>query len=604
MEVASRWSFPVGVVRWHAPAPTLTVVLKATFCLSGPRAGALHDIQQPLFVDAPGTCGTEEELENASDLAPRKARADVLLVGHAHSALPCREIEAGIGIDGWHKRFRVGSAVATRAIPLLSQHLARESDAGPVRVAPRPASVPGWISRALGTEFDFGRFNVAPRDQQLDALSSRSRIALAGLLSGAPRCEVALPGLEPVAFVVPSRERVDFVKQLSMTCDTLWIHTDHALCTLAWRGTVPMPSNDAYLVVDAAYGEVLHWPAVAAQLGNVHWFNAGGDAPTATSCDDDEATLATPARGDDLSTTAKTRIGPATLRQPSTEETVGLPVETEDEPDRAMLTVRRRPLADVFSAPSTDETLALPEGQEPPTHRGPVFPFQPPASTNAVAALERMGPSTIGPNTIGPVAVEGAMSPLPFAGVRPPPPPLAGVMQRRIHGEETMAPHLATDVAPGHESVAALPFQSSPRTQLSPSDRPAPLPPSRQTAVPVLPPAPPLPAVPYSAASASAQNDDATADDVTKKRAPVRHEAIALETYAAIKVALLRGKPLEAVLAQHGIEEISWRIEERRRADGLSRAAERGDLNVVQALRRAMRDAQRQAEEAERGNDR
>jgi hypothetical protein len=91
---------------------------------------------------------------------------------------------------------------------------------------------------------------------------------------------------------------------------------------------------------------------------------------------------------------------------------------------------------------------------------------------------------------------------------------------------------------------------------------------------------------------------------VTKKRAPVRHEAIALETYAAIKVALLRGKPLEAVLAQHGIEEISWRIEERRRADGLSRAAERGDLNVVQALRRAMRDAQRQAEEAERGNDR
>jgi hypothetical protein len=62
-----------------------------------------------------------------------------------------------------------------------------------------------------------------------------------------------------------------------------------------------------------------------------------------------------------------------------------------------------------------------------------------------------------------------------------------------------------------------------------------------------------------------------------------------------VKVALLRGKQLPEALARHGLDEIAWRREERRRTEALSRATERGDLAALHALRRAMHDAQRRS---------
>jgi hypothetical protein len=72
---------------------------------------------------------------------------------------------------------------------------------------------------------------------------------------------------------------------------------------------------------------------------------------------------------------------------------------------------------------------------------------------------------------------------------------------------------------------------------------------------------------------------------------------LSLARYAAIKVALLRGRPIAAALGEHGLDEVTWRMEEQRRAEALAHAADNGDLAIIHQLRRAMRDAQRAADE-------
>jgi hypothetical protein len=73
---------------------------------------------------------------------------------------------------------------------------------------------------------------------------------------------------------------------------------------------------------------------------------------------------------------------------------------------------------------------------------------------------------------------------------------------------------------------------------------------------------------------------------------PEADTLLPLQIYAQIKVALmLHGRPLDEVLKEHKLDAITWRLEERRRAEALSRAADRGDLGPIRELRRAMRQA-------------
>src|SRR5262245_33860591 len=100
VDVARFYPLPVGIVAWSAPEPRLTVVVKATFTIAADGIAELATEQEPLTLDRPFPRCDDGDLEAASDFAPRKARADVLLAGSAHAHAPMHTLTAGFAVDG------------------------------------------------------------------------------------------------------------------------------------------------------------------------------------------------------------------------------------------------------------------------------------------------------------------------------------------------------------------------------------------------------------------------------------------------------------------------------------------------------------------------
>jgi hypothetical protein len=713
MDVASRWRLGVGVVRWGAPQPTLTVVVKATFRLDGPRPGTLHEPPEPLFEDDAGDVGTAEELEHASDFAPRKARPEVLLVGHAHASEPKLELHAALEVDGLHKSFRAAAGAPSTAIPLLAEYLMRDEDDTPLRVAPSPVHLHAWRGRVLSGGFDFGAFNAAPPDQQLEVLGTRARVVLRGLLASAAEREIRLPGLEPAVFLMRSRDRLDAAEPVPLTCDTLWIHADREICTLSWRGAVPAPAAGAYLVVDAAYGRAPDWAQVVPELGSVRWSKAAeatdhaapqsaATVPSIRLADDETTNTLPGPLVDELPTEVlkgpdnpMAKIAAAAAVELEPDELESLDEKAPDTPRLGVVLGRggASPLGGIVlgapkattalpfdgSAPAArpaptssapapqkrlgEDTVAIDDAQalirsatksalpfrrdsspgmpaEPPAPRrqSGTAPIQGPAAASAptppafdvpphLAAAGRIGASTVTSEVERPNA-----PPLPFGGSRPPPPPIAAEDLPRLGGETATRPGDETLIGRSWSVEPALPFRASgAAAHIPPPRAAAPVPPPFLAAGPAVPaghasapppiarpPLAPLPASPSPLAPpplAPVAPPPPLAPAVPPKPVPEpprtaaaapppepkpsdKGELLPLDTYAAVKVALLRGKALPAVLEKHGLDEMSWRLEERRRAEALSRAAERGDLSVVHTLRKAMRDAQKKADES------
>ena len=88
--------------------------------------------------------------------------------------------------------------------------------------------------------FDYSFFNVAPRDQQLDAIGADATLVLENLSTKHARLESRLPSLHPHAFRVPVLGGPGV--PIHLACDTVWIDTDRATLTLTWRGCVPIPA--------------------------------------------------------------------------------------------------------------------------------------------------------------------------------------------------------------------------------------------------------------------------------------------------------------------------------------------------------------------------
>ena len=80
VDVAALCPLPVGIVAWQSPGRVLTVIVKATFSLGMNGVVTLAPVQEPLSLDRPSRLGADDELEYASDFAPLKARADVVMV--------------------------------------------------------------------------------------------------------------------------------------------------------------------------------------------------------------------------------------------------------------------------------------------------------------------------------------------------------------------------------------------------------------------------------------------------------------------------------------------------------------------------------------------
>ncbi|HTN89163.1 MAG TPA: DUF2169 domain-containing protein [Sorangium sp.] len=305
MKVVSLSQLPVGLVVWqpHPGAWIQTVVCKSTFELY-PGVCALAAEQEPLHLsERHWRDDASWSLYAASDLVPHRARADVVLVGHAFSpsgtavrSLTARvivnDIDKAIEVHGarsftQHGVLDQGSRV-TR-MPLLWEYAGGgPGTSNPVGVPPHARDIHGrrnlpnlqrpgvvvigpddviepvgfgpvasgwptrrqklgryaatfpvndWHRQPLPPDLDVGYFNAAPFDQQATALRDDERLILEHLHPEHPHLMTSLPGLHPRAYVDRPGEPPQGVP---MWPDLLWINTDRCICTVTWRGQVPL----------------------------------------------------------------------------------------------------------------------------------------------------------------------------------------------------------------------------------------------------------------------------------------------------------------------------------------------------------------------------
>ncbi|HVY47785.1 MAG TPA: DUF2169 domain-containing protein, partial [Minicystis sp.] len=292
MRVASFCSLPCGVVAWsaaepHADAgggapkpasPMLTVIVKATFSLAVDGEAPLAPEQEPLRGDQADPFGDPAGLWYASDFAPRKARADVSVVGHAYAAAPTTSIAARFSFDVLDRRFAALAARPAARIPLSPSHLRASEAPGASAVVVGPRAPWSDARAALADAADFQFYNAAPHEQQLGVLRPNGLLSLDGLLPGAPHRQAWLPGHRPRVFLFGESGPSERAHEVPLVCDTLWIDTDRALCTLTWRGVVAIaravePPVGLVLSLEAR-GAAQSWAALREALPSARWFEA------------------------------------------------------------------------------------------------------------------------------------------------------------------------------------------------------------------------------------------------------------------------------------------------------------------------------------------
>jgi hypothetical protein len=338
----------------------LTVVAKATFTLKPGKVSLAAEQQVLNERERHWSDDEARSLYSPSDLVPFKRRVDVVLVGQAFAprGAPARSLTARLLVGEIDKSIEVHPDRAlTRegelregarwaSMPLLYERAAGGPDtwnpvgvsreapldgygqrllpnlqtpstgrpeaelAAPIGFAPIPASwrvrrdrlrrrAEDWNEASLedeliGDDFDAGYFQAAPQDQQLEALRDEEPVVLENLLADHPRLTTQLSGLQPKAFVdIPGQAPRD----LRLVADTLWIDTDRGICTVTWRGQVPLVARDQpgrVLVAAAGPGQRLTWANLTALLKA-----SGGD------------TDVTPARDEEGRAPPRAKIQPA-----------------------------------------------------------------------------------------------------------------------------------------------------------------------------------------------------------------------------------------------------------------------------------------------------
>jgi hypothetical protein len=311
---------------------TLTVVVKLTYRLAPTISELAAEQEDPNDEDHYWNDDPARSLYAARDLVPFKRRPEVMLVGHAFSPngeavrsirtrllvgnvdksieafvdrswsqdgvlrfaprlakMPLRweratggpdtENPVGVVLGGAADAFG-NVMVPNLQPPELS--LAAPSDYLPTAgFGPIAASWPSrarklgpkgldWVARGdlsqpLPEDLEAAYFQAAPADQELAELRTNERIVLENLHREHPRLVTSLSGHTPVAFVVDP-EAAPF--ELRLAPDTLWIDTDRSLCSLTFRGQLPLRDRDQPGFVQvglAAPGERLGWAELEAQ---------------------------------------------------------------------------------------------------------------------------------------------------------------------------------------------------------------------------------------------------------------------------------------------------------------------------------------------------
>jgi hypothetical protein len=306
MEVVSACPLPVGWIVWssRSGSASLTVLCKATYTLR-PGLSPLADEQDPLNdADQPWNDDPRRSLRAASDVAPFKQRADVLLTGHVYAprGKPVRSLIARLVVGEVDKAIEVFVDRAltaegqlregprfTRA-PLLWEHAAggpgTANPAGVVRGGPpdrygqravprlqppglqvtgpddyiRPVGFgplsPAWRERHAklahhAATWDHERWHERPLPDDIDPAYFNAAPADQQVDELRPDQAIVLENLHPgharlatsLTAAIPWAT-VEWpggrAEDVGFRCDTLSIDTDRGCCSLTWRAQIPL----------------------------------------------------------------------------------------------------------------------------------------------------------------------------------------------------------------------------------------------------------------------------------------------------------------------------------------------------------------------------
>jgi hypothetical protein len=297
-----------NVIWQEAPGQlTMTVVCKATYALAPLFSDLAEEREDVVERDNHWDDDPRRSLYAPGDLAPMKTHPELVLVGSAyaprgepvHSLIARvvvgevdKSIEVfgprSIAIDGqlhegprWTQmplRYeRAAGGVSSsnpvgidrdaadvygrRTLPNLqspgvpaAEHAESVAPIGfgpiaptwPERIAKLRDRANTWFTSRLseepiGSDFDATFFQSAPLDQRVSELRADEHIILENLHPSHPRLVTHLPGERPRAQVeMPGMPAWDLV----LVADTLWIDTQRAICTLTWRGQIPLSHRD------------------------------------------------------------------------------------------------------------------------------------------------------------------------------------------------------------------------------------------------------------------------------------------------------------------------------------------------------------------------
>lgn len=150
-----------------------------------------------------------------------------------------------------------------------------------------------WRQTPIPEGFDAAYFNIAPPDQQLDELPDDVTIFLENLHPRHPKLETRLMGPSPEVYVELNDKEP---KEVRMRCDTLWIDTDRAVCTLTWRGTIELAQADeaktaVITILDStpSASSLRTTDVVRVSAHHRHVQEAGNTSIKATTVDDNQA---------------------------------------------------------------------------------------------------------------------------------------------------------------------------------------------------------------------------------------------------------------------------------------------------------------------------
>ncbi|MEP7120939.1 MAG: DUF2169 domain-containing protein [Byssovorax sp.] len=619
MLVASLCSLPVGVLRWRGPTPRLTVIVKATYAIARDGEAELAATQLPLSLDLADPHGDASALWYASDFVPRKARADVTLVGGAFADPASALIPVQLLLDGLERRFVARAGAPSPYIPLSESylHASLARNAATVAVGPRSLAAralgdaaaaldaAGLPAGPLDEGFDHGAFNAAPREQQIAALRADATITLVGATRDGERRTVRLPGHRPRAFHAGAGGPGGTPNEITLTPDTLWIDSFTEIAVVVWRGEIaladlPERPEEILLALEQGPSRWI-WPELRATFASARRVRAiePGDLgaiqiepndDAAVEVVDDEVLDARDDEGDELPTD----------RPPPPP---AIEIEIEDEPtpaprERAAHAIPAEERTGLVDLASLQQARTLPFGpskrrtQPAAEHTGMVdlaqlramqtLPFEQlralSTATNAEAdrpapdlsATPFDRPSRRNDPLIQTARVDDvarALAPAtPFERFAPQPP-------------RDDAPRAALPFAlPFAPTRAALPFAPPPPVAHEPESAPRFVPDERFTSSSVISSLAPIEAMP-----------------TPTKAAPVATPLLDLETYAKIKAELWQRSPLAlpAVAAEHGLTEVEWLTHDLRYIEAIDAQAKDGSSAIAASVARAMAAAKR-----------